>query len=415
MNKKILIIGNSAKEYALAKILSFDNEVFVAPGSDTIKDFANCIDIREDAIEQLLDFVMENDIFLTITSSKKAINSNISEIFQKNNLQIFAPTNNSARLIFDKAALKKMLYSLRIPTPKFGIFEKQNLVFDYIKKLKYPFVIKTNEECSATIHTTEKTAKNIVENCLSIKGQKIIIEDYIWGTPFVLYAITDGYKALPIGSSLIYRHSLDGNGGQLTNGMGACSPNYKLSQENEFYIMDNIVYPILDSLEIEGNPYCGILGVNGILTEDGSVQVLGLENFTLDCDTFGIWDNINLNLVDLLTSCVVGSFSDEYDYIPQKDLSSTSVVLNCNSKDNKFNVINGLENIEDDTNIAFFPTVNKNRYLEYEANQGQVAVLTGFARTLSSATNKVYNSINEINYKGVYYRKDICKSNIERF
>ena len=119
--------------------------------------------------------------------------------------------------------------------------------------------------------------------------------------------------------------------------------------------------------------------------------------------------------MDLLTSCVVGSFSDEYDYIPQKDLSSTSVVLNCNSKDNKFNVINGLENIEDDTNIAFFPTVNKNRYLEYEANQGQVAVLTGFARTLSSATNKVYNSINEINYKGVYYRKDICKSNIERF
>ena len=44
MSKKILIIGNSAKEYALAKKLSENNEVYVAPGSPSIKDFATCVD-----------------------------------------------------------------------------------------------------------------------------------------------------------------------------------------------------------------------------------------------------------------------------------------------------------------------------------------------------------------------------------
>ena len=113
MSKKILIIGNSAKEYALAKILSKDNEVFVAPGSDTIKEFAPCVDIRENSVTELLEFVMENDIELTIPSSKKAIESNLVEIFTNNNQNVFGPTKNAAKLISDKAFMKKFLYKLR--------------------------------------------------------------------------------------------------------------------------------------------------------------------------------------------------------------------------------------------------------------------------------------------------------------
>ena len=44
MSKKILIIGNSAKEYALAKKLSQNNDIYVAPGNDAIEDFATCVD-----------------------------------------------------------------------------------------------------------------------------------------------------------------------------------------------------------------------------------------------------------------------------------------------------------------------------------------------------------------------------------
>ena len=69
MKRKILIIGNSANAYALAKILSERNEVFVAPGSTTIKEFASCVDIRENSASELLEFVMEQGIDLTIPVS----------------------------------------------------------------------------------------------------------------------------------------------------------------------------------------------------------------------------------------------------------------------------------------------------------------------------------------------------------
>ena len=149
MRKKIFIIGNGAKEYALAKKLSKDHDIFITPGSDTLKEFAQCIDIREDNSKELLEFVVENGIELTIPISSKSLKTDIVSLFMQNNQPIFAPSAEAANLIFDKALAKKILYKLRIPTPKFGIFEKQSMVLDYIKNLKNPFVLKTNAQNSA--------------------------------------------------------------------------------------------------------------------------------------------------------------------------------------------------------------------------------------------------------------------------
>lgn len=410
MNKKILIIGNSAKEYALAKKLSGNNEVYVAPGNDAMRDFATCIDIREDAVAELLEFALENGIELTIPSSIKALGANIVESFASNNLYVFGPTSRAAKFSIDKASFKKVLYKLRIPTPRFGIFEKQNMASDYIKNLKAPFVLKTNEPSSAIVLTTPQTAKNVLDSYFAKKNQKIIIEDYIWGSAFTFYAITDGYKAIPIGSSLIYKHSLEGDGGQLTSGMGACSPNYKLSIENEYFLMDNVIYPILEYLDADSIPYTGIIGIDGILTNDGNLQIIGMQTFTQDCDTNAILQNIDANLIELFTSCVVGSFSDEYEFINQKDFSITSLVLTCKNKNSKNNTIVGIEKLDEDILIAFYPSVTKNKYLEYEANTGSALVLSAIARTTTSSTQKAYEEAENIAFDGLVYRQDICKA-----
>lgn len=401
MSKKILIIGNSAKAHSLAKKLSENNEVFIVPSKD--------LDIREDSSSELLEFVMGNGIDLTIPLSKTALESDIVQLFNNNNQQVFAPSQAAAQLVFDKALAKKVLYKLRIPTPKFGIFEKQNLVIDYTKNLKNPFVLKTSEASSATAFTSYNTAKNIIDSLFINKNQKVIIEDYIYGTPFSFYTITDGYKALPIGSSIVYRHLLEGDGGQLTSGMGACAPNYKLSIEQEYYLMDNVIYPTLDYLEIGGNPYLGILGVNGILTEDGKIVVLGYQNFTQDCDTDAVFEILDTDLYSLMESCVIGSFSDEVEFINQKEMAAASLVLTCRNNENFQNAVIGLDNLDEDTKVTFYPNIIKNKYLEYEAQKGPVLVLTSTGKTTNSAVNNVYNEAECIKFNGLYYRKDICK------
>ena len=410
MEKKILIIGNSAKVYSLARKMSEANTVFVAPGSKLIDEFATSVDIREDSLIELLEFVMENDIDLTIPFSEKSMNSDIVKLFLDNNQPIFAPSKDSYSVISDKAFAKKFLYKLMIPTPKFGIFEKQNMVMDYIKNLNKPFVIKTNDSSSAAVFTSPKLARNIVDSLFAEKTQKIIIEDYIYGTPFCFYAITDGYKALPFGSSIIYKHSLEGDGGQLTNGMGACAPNYKLSIEQEYYLMDNVIYPTLEYLESERKNYVGIIGVNGIITDENDIQILGYESTMQDCDCCAVLECLDVDLYSLFLSCTIGSFSDEVDFISQKDISATSIVLYCKNKENNENIIEGLELLDDDVIKVFYPTVNKNKYLEMEANYGPVLSITALRRTNSASTVKAYEEVNAISFKGLTYRKDLCKS-----
>ncbi len=410
MSKKILIIGNGAKEYALAKKLSEKHEIYITPASDTLKEFAQTLDIREDSVAELLEFAMENGIDMTIPVSSAALNSNIVEVFNNNNQKIFAPDERASRIIFDKALAKKVLYKLRITTPKFGIFEKQNMVLDYIKNQKIPFVMKTDSPNSAAVFTSAYAAKSLVEASFIEKNNRIIIEDYVYGTPFSFYTITDGYKALPIGSSITYKHALEGDGGQLTSGMGACSPNYKLTLEQEYYLMDNVIYPTLDYLEIEGSPYLGILGVNGILTQDGKIFVLGWQSFMQDCDAPSVLEVLDEDLFELFDSCVVGSFSDEARQIHSGERAASTLVLTCKNKENKENIIDGLDLIDEDTKIVFYPNVKKNRYLELEADTGAVLSLTSIAATASSAVKKMYEEAESIKFDSINYRKDICKA-----
>ena len=46
--KKVLIVGNSAKEYALVKkFKNYDCDIFVLSGNSAISELAECVDIRE--------------------------------------------------------------------------------------------------------------------------------------------------------------------------------------------------------------------------------------------------------------------------------------------------------------------------------------------------------------------------------
>jgi phosphoribosylamine-glycine ligase len=87
------------------------------------------------------------------------------------------------------------------------------------------------------------------------------------------------------------------------------------------------------------------------------------------------------------------------------------LVLVCKNKENKENSIKGVDNLEDDTIVSFYPSVTKNKYLEWEAKNGSVLVLTSSSSSFSKAREKVYTEASDIEFNGISYRKDICKIN----
>ena len=105
----------------------------------------------------------------------------------------------------------------------------------------------------------------------------------------------------------------------------------------------------------------------------------------------------------------MGSFSDEIDYIRQKEFTATSLVVMCKNKINDENIISGIQDIDDDILVDCYSETKINKYLELEAVNGPVVVLTALGRTTTSSANKVYREAKNIDFKGLYYRKDISK------
>lgn len=410
--KKILIVGNSAKEYALArKLASYECEIFVIPGNASMMDIAKCVDIREDKVQEILEFVLENAIDLTVVSSELAIKNDIASVFQANEQLIFAPTAQSASFALSRSVGKRFLYKLRIPTPRFAIFDKLQLAVDYLKTANMPQVIRTDENLNTAdrlVCSTFINAKTFVEDLFSKDEKKVVLEDYVYGHEFTFYAVTDGYSALPLMTVANYKFMENGNGGILTSGTGAFAPDYKVSRDIENSIMNDVVIKVLQALERKGAPYLGILGMDCVLMPDGQYVVLNFKPFLSDHDADAVLNLVDENLLNLFAACAVGSFADDYEKLNVSDNSSVSCVVSSRQEGK---VINGLELVDSD--IAHFG-VTQNKYLEYETIKGKNFVLTRTAKTLSRARKHLYEDIEVIKFDGKKYRNDICEQ-VENF
>lgn len=408
--KNILIIGHSAKEHALAeKLKSYDNveKIYALPGNAAMKEFCECVDIREDRPQEILEFVLENEIDLTIASSNAAIKSDIADLFQANSQLILAPVAAASGFTISRAAAKKFMYKLHIPTPKFGIFEKPQLAFDYVKNAQYPILISSDEDsdtCVKAVATTVDLAKRCVEDLFLSDEKKVVIEDFQCGHEFTLYVITDGYQALPLSVVADYKFFENGNGGLYTSGVGAFVPDYKVPENVICSIMNDVVFNILHSLEKRETPYLGILGIECVLSRDDKYFVTGFTPFLKDYDAACVLNSVADSWLTLFEACAVGSFADDYFEIMHSNAASVSCVLSSRADGE---VINGLDLVDDSVNITHFSTV-KNEYMEYLTNKGRTLVVTASAATLNSAKEKLYENIDVIDFKSKKYRTDIC-------
>lgn len=410
--KKILIVGASAKEYALAqKFIENGCDVFVAPGNCRIKDIAQCVDIREENIQELLEFVLENAVDITVVSSETTIKNDIAELFQSNHQLIFAPSAKSAEIALSRSQGKKFLYRLRIPTPRFSVYDKLQPAVDYLKNAPMPQVIRADDVSNGAdrlVCTSFLTAKTFTEDLFAKGVEKVVFEDYIYGHEFTVYVVTDGYNAVHLATVANYKFAEDDDGGILTSGMGAYTPDYKISNEIEAAVIKQVVNNALQALEKRGTPYLGILGVDCVLQDDGKFVVLDFKPFLADHDAKAVLNLVEEDLYTMFEACAVGSFADDYDSIKVSDNASVSVVLCARTGSN---VIEGLDLVEAD--ITPFALL-KNEYLEFETIEGRNLVLTKTAKTLSRARTGLYEDAEHINFTGKKYRTDIC-GQVEKF
>lgn len=411
MDKKIniLIIGTGASASALAnKLAKLQNieQIYIAPGNQIETEYYKSVDIREDDLTGLLKFAIENNIALTIPTSEKSLQADIASFFLTNGQKIFAPVKNACNIALNKAIGKKFLYKIHAQTSKFGVFDKMQTAEEFLRTSAFPVTIKCSEYTNLNdrqVCPTISAAREFLDCLFSKNETGILIEEYVYGHNFTIYYITDGYSAIPIATVANYKFMQDGDGGNLTGGMGCYTPDYKIS-ELIISRVDNIIKNTLTSLDKKGEPYVGILGIDCTITGEDKFYVNEFKTFLQDYDARAVLNTIDDDLIKIFTACIDGLFADEYEDIKQNNYSCASALIIAR-QDNK--IIKGFDNIDDIDNTIDFINTKLTTNGNYLTSKGPVLTITQCAGTLSRAREYLYDTINQINFDGMKYRKDI--------
>ena len=119
---KILVVGGGGREHAICWKLSKEanvDKIYCAPGNAGISNVAQCIDIQDSNIENLLNFAKENQIDLTIVGPEIPLVAGIVDKFEKEGLKIFGPNKKCAQLEGSKAFSKDFMIRHNLPTAKY--------------------------------------------------------------------------------------------------------------------------------------------------------------------------------------------------------------------------------------------------------------------------------------------------------
>ncbi|MEK6693033.1 MAG: phosphoribosylamine--glycine ligase, partial [Nitrospirota bacterium] len=396
--------------------------VFCAPGNAGISRIAECINIKADSLEDLLEFAKYEGIDLTVVGPEVPLTSGIVDLFQKEGLRIFGPTQSAAELEDSKAFSKNLMRKYGIPTAEYKTFSSFLEAENYIRLKGAPIVVKADGLAAGkgviiaeTVHDAIDAVRMIMKDkVFGQAGNKAVIEECLKGEEASFLAFTDGETVIPMASAQDHKRIYDGDKGPNTGGMGAYSPAPVITEDLERKIMDRIMIPTIRAMKMEGRKYKGVLYA-GLMIDKGEPKVLEFNVRFGDPETQPILMRLDNEIVDIFNAVIDGELKGKE--LRWKKDASVCVVLASEGYPGPYKkgeVIAGLEEAEGMDGVVVFhagTTVKNGNIL---TDGGRVLGVTGLDKDIKSAIDKTYRAVNKINFNGMQYRKDIGLKAIER-
>ena len=410
---KILIVGNGARESAIAVKLKDDRRIskmYFAKGNATTAALGQ--NIYEDSLEGLREFALKERIDLTIVGPEAPLVEGIVDDFKAHNLKIFGPRKKTAELEGSKAFSKKFMQTHNIKTAKAVVFDAYQDAIDYVQKQKFPIVIKASglaggkgvviaedlAEAESTIH------QFMIARIFGDAGIQLVIEEYLKGFEASIIAFSNGEKLFPCIPVKDYKKAGNGDTGPNTGGMGSVAPSPEFTAEHHLDFEKNILEPTLAGLHSQNIKFKGFIFFGLMVTENGT-YLLEYNMRLGDPETQVILPLMENELYDVIMDCVEGRDIE----LKFKDQKAVCLVL-CSGGYPR--------NIETGFEIKHLDKVQNSEVLFAGARKAGSKILTSGGRVLSlvatgntyeEASKKVYDDAKPIQYDYEYYRDDIGK------
>jgi len=422
---KVLVIGSGGREHALAwKIKQSPRvtRVFCAPGNGGVSDVAELVPISADDVPALTRFARDERIDLTVVGPELPLTLGIVDEFGRHGLRVFGPNREGAQLEGSKAFTKDLLRRHEIPTGYFSTFTDADDAKRYIEEVGPPLVVKADGLAAGKgvfICTTLKEANEAVDEILRSRifgeaGARVVVEEFLEGEEVSFIALTDGRTVLPLASSQDHKRAFDGDKGPNTGGMGAYSPAPVLTPEIHDRVMQEIMEPVVVALRESKIDYRGVLYAGLMMTASGP-KVLEFNARFGDPECQALLVRLRSDIVTLMEACIDGTLAEQrIEWDPRAGACVVLAAGGYPGTYEKGTVIDGLERLHGWQNGVVFHAGTAQRNGQIVTNGGRVLGVTALGATVADAVREAYWAVDQIEWDGMQYRRDIGHRALER-
>ena len=413
---KVGIIGSGGREHAICHALNNTKKIkkiYCFPGNAGTNEIADNISLNLENFGELKDFVVSNQIDLIIVGPEKPLVNGIVDYLESYNIKVFGPNKLASQLEGSKIFVKNLCKKYEIPTAKFDIFQNIDDTMLFIKKTKYPIVIKADGLASGKgvyicedNRDSEIAVKEIFGGKFG-KAENLLIEEFLEGEEMSYFIISDGKTIQKFGTAQDHKRVLEGDKGKNTGGMGAYSPSRLINEELDNKIISRIIEPTIKGLKEIGIDYQGFLYA-GLMIVNNEPYLIEYNVRMGDPECQTILPKLKSDLLEIILSCCDKKLNKTE--IKWHNNKSLCVVLCSKGYPDKFKknvLINNLNKIKfNDNEYCYHAGTNILKGLIY-ATGGRVLNFVCLSDNFLEARTKIINSINSLNWDGGFYRKDI--------
>lgn len=422
---KVLVIGGGGREHAIVWKLSQSrsvDKIYCCPGNAGIAELAQCIDVKQDDFNALLDFVKYEWIDLTIVGPEDPLSKGIVDLFEKEGRRILGPNRLAAQLESSKVFSKDLMRSHGMPSAEYKVFTSYLHAEEYVRFKGTPVVIKADGLAAgkgvfvaSSMEEAMDALKIIMKDrAFGEAGNRVIIEQCLRGEEASFMAFTDGKTVIPMVSSQDHKRIFDGDKGLNTGGMGAYSPAPVITEELEKVVLEKIMKPTIRALKSEGIKYKGILYA-GLMIENGQPSVLEFNCRLGDPETQPVLSRLQTDFMDIAMAITDEKLADIN--IEWKKDPAVCVVISSGGYPGKYrkgDVIKGIDEANKLEGVHVFHAGTAFKGNDIITAGGRVLGVTAVGSDIAEAKTMAYEAVGKIHFDGMHYRKDIADRALKR-
>jgi phosphoribosylamine--glycine ligase len=412
----VLVIGQGGREHAIAWKLAQSEKVetvFIAPGNGgtEVEDKCKNISINISDFPAIKNLIKERNIKLVVIGPEDPLVNGLVDFLQNEDIHVFGPSANGAKLEGSKIYSKEFMFNNKIPTGDANFFSCSVEAKNYLEHCQYPIVLKADGLAAGKgvlVAEDSESAKSWVDAVMNDSvfgnaGKNILVEECLFGTELSFMGILTPKEFIPFETSVDYKPLEDCNTGPNTGGMGCISPSPFMNEQLKSTVMQKVVKPTLDGLNKLGIQYYGFMYF-GLMVKDNDPKVLEFNCRLGDPETQCLMMQMESDLVD----CLTNALNDKKVSIEWKSGSSMGVVIASDGYPGSYETGKTIS-LGNTENLKVFHAGTKLIEGSLQTSGGRVFSVNYHDKSLELCSEYIYKNIEEVQFDGNIYRKDIGK------